>query len=126
MYQVIVDKVHNRIVMQLKGFLLEDEMTKAANEVKNGIDILKPNFDVINDISDFKPASQVVRELIKEVQVYAVSKNIARVVRVTGNVIGKIQFDRTSKEAGYIAVTVNTLDEAYKILDDQKNSQSRK
>ena len=61
MYQVIVDKVHNRIVMQLKGFLLEDEMTKAANEVKNGIDILKPNFDVINDISDFKPASHVVR-----------------------------------------------------------------
>ena len=120
MYKVIVDKAKNRIVMQLKGFMLEEEMIKASNEVKNGIDLLTPGFDVINDISEFRPATQEVRELIKKVQVYAVSKKLARVVRITGNVIGKIQFDRASKEAGYTGITVDTLEEAYKFLDGQK------
>ena len=120
MHQVTVDKTKNRIVMQLKGFVNDDEMIKTVSEVKRGIDSLKPNFDVINDISDFKPASQVARELIKEVQVYAVSKKLARVVRVTGNVICKIQFDRSSKEAGYVAITVNSIEEAYIYLDKKE------
>ena len=118
MHQIEIDKKKNRIYMQLKGFLQDDEIIKASNEVKKGIDSLQSNFDIINDISEFNPATQTGREIIKETQLYALSKNVARVVRITGNIIGKIQFERTSKEAGYTAIAVRSVEDAHKILDN--------
>ena len=117
MYQVKTDVEKNRIYLQLKGFLQDDEVKKASDEVKIGIDSLRSNFDIINDISEFSPATQEGKRMIKETQVYAVQKNVNRVVRITKNVIGKIQFERSSKEAGYSAVTAGSVEEANKFLD---------
>jgi len=117
LYQVTTDVEKNRIYLQLKGFLQDDEVKKASDDVKKGINSLRPNFDIINDISEFNPATQEGKTIIKETQLYAVQKNVNRVVRITKNVIGKIQFERSSKEAGYSAITVESVEQAHKFLD---------
>ena len=118
MHEVEVDTGKNRIYLHLKGYLQEDELLEASSKVKKGIDQLKPGFDIINDISEFNPATQRGREIIKETQIYALQKKVNRVVRVVGNVIGQIQFDRSSREAGYTAVSVRSLEEAYDFLNN--------
>ena len=118
-HQVIIDKEKNRIFLQLKGFMQDDEIIEASNKVKEGFKVLKPNFDIINDISEFSPATKYGREIIKETQIMAVKNGVGRVVRVVGNVIGQIQFERTSKEAGYTAVSVSNLQTAYDYLDNK-------
>lgn len=118
MYEINIDKEKNRMYLHLKGFLQDDELLDASNKVKIGCDELQSGFDIINDISEFNAATQKGRELIKDAQVYAFKKGVNRVVRVVGNVIGEIQFKRSSREAGYTAITVRTLDEAYKYLDE--------
>lgn len=117
MHEVEVNTDLNRIYLHLKGYLQEEEIVEAANKVKQGIDQMKPGFDIINDISEFSPATQRGREIIKETQVYALQNKVSRVVRVVGNVIGQIQFERSSKEAGYTAITVRSLEEAYEFLN---------
>ena len=119
MHQVIIDKEKNRIFLQLKGFMQDDEIIEASNKVKERFKVLKPNFDIINDISEFSPATKYGREIIKETQIMAVKNGVGRVVRVVGNVIGQIQFERTSKEAGYTAVSVSNLQTAYDYLDNK-------
>ena len=103
--------------MQLKGFLQDEEISNASNELKAKVEELTTGFDVINDISEFNPATARGREIIKEAQIYIVKKKVNRVVRITKNVIGKIQFERSSKEAGYTAVAVSTLEEANNFLE---------
>lgn len=118
MYNIQIDTNNNRIYLQLKGYLQDDELLEASNKVKNGCDELRPGFDIINDISEFRPATQKGKELIKDAQVYVLNKGVNRVVRVVGNVIGQIQFERSSKEVGYKAVSVKSVDEAYKFLNE--------
>lgn len=117
LYEVKVEKDKNRLFLQLKGFLKDDELAEAARKVKEGVDQLQQNFDVINDISEFSPATPKGREIIMDAQVYVLKNKVGRVVRVVGNVIGQMQFDRTSKQAGYTAISVRSLQEAYDVLD---------
>ena len=106
--------------MQLKGFMQDNEVIIFTNEVRNSILKLKPKFDIINDISEFSPASPKGRELIKEAQAYAFQMKVGRVVRIVKNPTAKIQFDRSSKEAGYTAITVSSLQEANDYLDNNQ------
>ena len=49
----------------------------------------------------------------------AIKNQVGRVVRVVGNAIGQIQFDRASREAGYTAISVRSVEEAYSYLDEE-------
>ena len=57
MHQVTVDKEKNRIYLQLKGLLQDEEVIEAPNKVKHGFTQIQPKFDIINDISEFRPAT---------------------------------------------------------------------
>lgn len=117
LFVVKVEKDKNRLYLQLEGFLKDDQLTEAARQVKEGVDQLKPNFDVINDISGFSPATPKGREIIMDVQKYTLQKKVNRVVRIVGTTIGKIQFERSSKQAGYTAISVRSMQEAVDVLD---------
>ena len=121
MHEVTVFKEKNRLYLLLKGFLKDDEVLEAANKVKSGINELQPGFAIINDISEFSPATPKGREIIKETQIYAAQKNVGQVIRIVGNVISRIQFERTSQNAGYKALSVRSLQEAYDYLDGKIN-----
>lgn len=117
MYAVTIDEDKNRMILELKGFLHDDEVMEFATDAKQAMNKLRPNFDIITDISEFSPATPNGRELIKEAQGYAFKMKVGRVVRVTGNIIAEIQFDRSSKEAGYKALTCKSVQEAKNYLD---------
>lgn len=120
MYLIETDKDKNRLYMKLEGFLHEEEIMNASNELKTKVLTLSPGFDVINDISKFNPATARGREIIKEAQIFIVQRKVNRVVRITDNVIGKIQFERSSREAGYTAVAVSSLEEAHNFLEQEQ------
>ena len=112
MYNKIIDKDKKRMVLQLKRFMHDYEVFNFCTEAKQAMHKLTPDFDIINDISEFSPATPNGREIIKEAQAYALTMKVGRVVRITGNAISKAQFDRSSKEAGYKATTFSSIQEA--------------
>ncbi len=133
MYAITANQTKNRLYMQLKGFMEDDEMHAAAEVLIIEVNKLRPGFDVINDISECKPATKQGSLEIARCQKYVIEHGVRHVMRVLGtNAITRMQFSRTSKEAGSEAVTeeVSSFEEAEKRLDtlliQEKLEQQRK
>ena len=85
-----------------KGFFNDDLAREAVEKFKSELKKLKPNIDIINDISEFRPASAKGAEIIKDAQKYVAQMGVRRLVRIVDNrVLGLMQFKANSKEAGY-------------------------
>ncbi len=119
--EVRADIAKNRLYMIVGGFFTDEEMVKAVDQVIEGIKKLKPGFDIINDISEFRPATPQGAEEMKRAQLFAKSAGVGRVIRIVKSaVLGQMQFTRKSKEAGYAGETAASIREAEEMLDRGK------
>ena len=118
MHDVKVDKINNRLYISLKGFIEDSEVKEASDKVIAAMSELKQGFVIINDISDFKPASKEGGIYIKKAQEEVIKKGASKVIRVVDSVIGKLQFKRLSQEIGasYEVIEVQSLEDAEKYL----------
>jgi hypothetical protein len=116
MFEIKADSKLNLLVLRLEGFMTDDQLKQASDKCIAEAGKLKPGFTVINDISQMKPASPTGAEHIKRAQTSVIGKGVGKIIRVTENQISKMQFNRTSKEVGYNAVEVTSLDEAYRLV----------
>lgn len=123
MYEVRIAPEKNRMYLTLRGFMMDEELQKAADTVIAEMKKLKPGFTTINDISDFKPATPEGAEHIKRAQKALSDYGMARVIRVVHEkIMGAMQFNRTSREreaAQYLADTAPSVEEAERMLDSQ-------
>ena len=118
MYKVSIDESKNLMLLQLENFMMDHEMEVAGKEVLECAKRLKPGMIIINDIARMKPASQNGAEIIKNVQAEVMKIGVKKVIRVVEHQISKMQFDRTTKQAGasYEIIEVSTLEEAMKLV----------
>ena len=117
--QVNIEK--NRIYMKLSGYLNDEEVKVAAEKFKTEVQRLKPPVDIINDISEFRPATAAGAEVIKEAQMFVAQYGVRHLVRVVKDkVSGLLQFSTTGKQAGLQGQLAESLAEAEKILDEMK------
>jgi hypothetical protein len=118
MYNIRVDQTKNRLYVTLTGFFMLEEMKKCVDETIQATKKLKTGYDVISDVSQFKPGMPEVTKEIERVQKHFLASGVRRGLRVVGHsaLIG-MQFSRTSKEVGYNSTNVATVEEAEKILD---------
>lgn len=119
MYQVRADRTKNCLFLVLQGFLTDAELEKAADETIAASGTLKAPFVVVNDISTFKPASEVGSNHIQRAQGHMVKNNlISRVIRVIEAPMAGMQFNRTARQAGatYDVTIVRTMADAEALL----------
>lgn len=121
MLKIKADRTKNRLYVKLDGFFGEDDVKIAGNQIIREAASLRPGFDVINDVSGFKPVKPEVSDHIVHIQQEVKKMSVGRVVRVVGdNALAKMQLSRTSREAGYNAYAVATSEEAEHLLDSDK------
>ncbi|MGA2368708.1 MAG: hypothetical protein ABSF74_09110 [Dehalococcoidia bacterium] len=89
-------------------------MKEAADKTIVEVKKLKPGFDIINDISECKPATIKGIEEIKRAQLVIKEGGVRRVIRIVGHSVTEGQFARKSQEAGYEADTAPSIAEAEK------------
>ncbi len=121
MYQVRSNRTKNRLYIQLDGYMSETEAREAANTLITEAKKLKPGYDIISDITGFKPMSPEGAREIEHAQKYVIQNGVRHIMRVVGpNVIGRMQFQRTSKASGSSSLTeeVASLEEAEHRLDE--------
>ena len=113
-----VDREKNRLYIVLAGFVDTEEMKTNSDETIAVTKQLKPGFDVITDISNFKPTTPEATKEIERVQASFKAAGVHRGVRVVGeSAIAGMQFSRTGKHVGYESCNVATLADAEKLLD---------
>ena len=118
MHEIRADQSKNRLYITLGGFSSLDQVEQTVQEVKQAIQNLRPGFDVITDVSSYRPAREEVAAAIQQMQVFLKSAGMRRVVRVlSSSAIAGMQFNRLGKEAGYQASHVSSLEEAEKLLE---------
>jgi hypothetical protein len=105
--------------LTFRGFSSLDLIEETIKDLKAAVAQLKPGFDVITDISDYKTAKPEIAQAIQRMQVYLKESGMRRVVRIVSdqNVITKMQFKRTSDSAGYAAEMATSVEEADALLD---------
>jgi hypothetical protein len=122
MQKVLKDIEKNRLIIILSGTLSLEEAEKTKKIIIKEIDTLKPDFDVINDISKFIRGADEAGRVLKEIMALLISKNVNRVVRVVGtSKAGLMQFANHSPQIEtYKLSYVPTIEEAEKLLDQKE------
>jgi len=118
MFTIKADIQKNRLYVKLIGFFDYKEMKACTDKTIEEASKLKPGYDVINDISEFKPAGQDTLKEVERAQSYLKKTGVRRGIRVEGKAkLTNIQFNRIGKTVDYLAETVETMEEAEKLLD---------
>jgi hypothetical protein len=120
MFKVHADPARNRLYLTLSGFFSFEEAKACGDETVAATRKLKAGYDVITDISEFKPGTQEVAKDIERVQAHFKATGARRGVRVVGgNAASSMQFARLASQAGFTSCNVATLVEAEKLLDSE-------
>ena len=110
MYTIRVDAAKNRLYVTLVGYFSIDEMKTCGDETIQATDQLRPGYDVITDISQFKAGPPEVAKDIERVQAHFRKSGARQGVRIVGeNALSGMQFRRTGAQAEYNSVNVPTL-----------------
>jgi acetyl/propionyl-CoA carboxylase alpha subunit len=119
MYKNRADIQKNRLYVLFQGKMDIDEIKAGSINVLDEAKRLKPGFGIISDISGFVPTTEEGRLLIQETMKTLKDmgmKHTVRIVPVEASVVG-LQWQRSSRAAGYEARQVPTLAEAEDFLD---------
>ena len=117
MYTVRADTLRNRLYVTLVGFFSIDEMKRCGDETIEGTKKLRPGYDVITDITQFKAGTPEVAADIERVQAHFRKSGARQGVRIVGgNVLSGMQFRRTGGQAEYNSVNVPSLEAAEEFL----------
>jgi len=112
MYEVKAEPRKNRLTITLRGFMADEELKAAADEVIKQASTLGSGFDVLNDISEFEASSAEGFKEIQRAQAFLAERKPRRVVRLVKKVMASLQLQRGSKSTGYDGNTAANLAEA--------------
>lgn len=112
------DPVKNCLHTKLVGFITDDLAKKHADEFIAALDQVRSGFDMISDITEFKPGSPYAVTQLERAQVEAKKRGLRRMVRIVGaSVIAKMQVQRASEETGLSDVRyASSMAEAEELL----------
>jgi hypothetical protein len=119
-YDVRTDRSANRLYLRLEGHMDEAQTKRAADAVIDAMADLEPGWEMVNDISDFKPATQDATAHIERGKQAAAENDVGAIVRIVDNVTGKLQFNRVGKDVQSYEVTeAESVEEAERLLDER-------
>ncbi|MDY6930447.1 MAG: hypothetical protein SVJ22_00820 [Halobacteriota archaeon] len=117
-YKMDVNTEKNRMSIRISGFMTDQELKVVVDEALVELRKMKPGFAIINDISEFKPASPSGAKELLRVQKFVNDLKPGRIIRVVGSdKLGRKQFEKNSQQAGYAAETAPSIEAAEKMLD---------
>jgi len=119
MYNVRADIEKNRLYVTIGSVTEENEKMAAIQEIKFVVQDLKKGFDCITDLREYEILIDENEKFIYQAQKILTDAGLSKVVRVIKKFgsLGHFQFDKLSKEVGYHAKNVNSIEEAEKLLD---------
>ena len=121
MYDIRADTSTNRLYLDITGRVDADEMAKAADKTLSEAEKLQSGFDIINDLSGFRPPSPEAAEPIKVAQGELKEMGLNRAIRVVDGETNQVvvnAFERRSRDVGYSGEQADSVEEAERMLDE--------
>lgn len=119
--EINADIRRNRVVCILGGTFNDVETARELQRLYlSEARKLRPPFDAVTDISEFRTNSEGFLKILAETQGELKKLGLNRVARIVGRdtVVPKMQFGRSSRSVGYQAEShVHSIEEAHALLD---------
>jgi hypothetical protein len=116
--EIRADLKKNRLYLKLTGFVSDAELVRrSADPILEAAKRLRPGFDIITDLSEFRALTADAAEQSQKTQDALAQLGVGRVVRVSPSALPRMQLARTSKHV-YTAIDVTTMEEAERLLDE--------
>jgi len=125
MYDIRADTSTNRLYLDITGRVDADEMADAADKTLSEAEKLQPDFDIINDLSGFRPPSPEAAKPIKVAQGELKEMGLSRTVRVVDDDTSQVvvnAFERRSRDVGYSGEKAESVEEAERMLTEEDAS----
>lgn len=122
-YDINADTLENRLHIDLTGRMDADEISDAADVTVDEAEALDDGFDIVNNLSGFKPPSPEAAKPIKRAQGQLKEMGVDRVIRVTDEETSRVvinAFERRSRDVGYSGETADSVAEAERMLEEQE------
>jgi hypothetical protein len=123
MYEIDTDSRTNRLSLNFTGAMDREQMEEAADETLAAAERLGDGFDIVNDLSGFRPPSPEAAKPIKRAQAELKEMGVDRVVRVVDEETSTVvvnAFERRSRDVGYSGETADSVAEAERKLDEKE------
>jgi hypothetical protein len=118
MYTIRADVQKNRLYVTMVGFFQRDLMKECTDKTIEEVKKLKPGFDVITDITQFKPVGQDAIDEVARGQAFFKKAGIRHGIRIEGkSKLTSGQFGRAAKTVDYNPNVVEDLAAAEKLLE---------
>ncbi|MDR3671848.1 MAG: hypothetical protein P4L36_13455 [Holophaga sp.] len=117
MFQVAANPEKNRLYVTLEGHLEAAERMAAGKAILAAINQLQPGFDIVNDLSGLHPTDAEGLKDLRRIQAAARIKGVRCVIRIVKIPLSRLQFERTSQEAGLDSEVAGSVEEADRRLD---------
>jgi len=121
MFDIDTEVRSNRLYIDLDGKLDAETIAEAADTTIEEAARLDDGFDVVTDLSGFRPPSPEAATPIKRAQGELKEMGVDRVVRVVDEDTSRVvvnAFERRSRDVGYSGETADSVAEAERLLDD--------
>jgi len=120
-YEIDADVLENRLHIDLTGRMDAEEISEAADVTVERAETLDEGFDIVNDLSGFKPPSPEAAKPIKRAQGQLKEMGVDRVVRVTDDETSRVvinAFERRSRDVGYSGEAADSVAAAEEMLEE--------
>ncbi len=122
MYRIKTDSEKNRMILVISGYITKEEVVSIKESIAREVNSLKPGFDIINDVSNFRLGQNEAGMLLKSIISFLKEHKVSRIVRVVGaSQIAVVQFATYSQGvSGYDVKYLPTMEEAINYLETKE------
>lgn len=120
-FDIRTDLSKNRLYIRIEGFFREPDAAPVWPALESALAELRPGFDVITDLSGFKPGLPGAASNLRRAGELVKAKGRRRAVRVAGKLVtGLMQYKRELKGMFDEEMTryASSIEEAERILDE--------
>lgn len=119
MFQIEINPEKNRLTLTLSGAIDMVQAKRLFFDLVRQIPLLRPQFDVISDMSGYESADMNGAAILRQVIDTLKQKSVRRIIRVVGSSkAALVDFgSNTEPQADYPVQYVPTLEEAERLLD---------
>ncbi len=120
-YKIQADIINNRLYLIMRGYLVDEYVKRAVVKTIEEVEKLRSGFDLINDISELKPATDDDARRLQRVKGYVLGRGVNRLVEVVKISERESRMKSAERNVGKTKndpIFVSSVDEAEKFLSE--------
>ena len=114
---IVADQKKNQVMLRMAGTATHDEGLEFIDKITDEMDQLKPGFTLFNDARGLEAGDENMNMLVAKAVKIIIQKRPSKIARVVDASPGGHKLGEISINAGYLAATFDSPEDALRFLN---------